>query len=221
MGDLGTLRDDLRAWTCRNTFQLPDALANDLINAGLELIQHAHDWTGQQGRSADIAYTSTDDGKALPTDFMWELCVSQRDASASAPAQALSAVPKLAGGRDAWLRAVGATSGTTSYELPGFDETFYYLWDEKIFLVPQPSSTVTLVLDYWAKLADLTGSGTNWWTAQAYTLTRWAALTQAFAFFQMYDALGNAEQQFQRALQVAIKRDTAARMSGSPRVRGL
>lgn len=220
---LDELRDAIRDETDKSETILTDARCLRFVRATLERMSNAHDWQGQ-GTSVVLTYTSTADGLDLPDDFISEKHVSQR-VTTSDPSQALLPLDKLNGGRQAWLDSFGKAN-TAARALPrtnAVDRLFYYLWDEKLFVVPNPSGDTSLVLDYIASPALLADDAiaSNFLTRRyGRTVVLAGAVREAYRFLRMWDAASQMEAVYQGFLDGALKRDMSTRLSGPKPVRG-
>lgn len=222
--NLGELRSRLRTWTDKPAAILTDTACDDCVRATLERMVNAHDWQGQ-GKSVTLSYASDTDGVELPEDFISEKHVSQVAPGQSDPSARLSPIPKLMGGRQAWLDSFNAATTNPRSPLPrgGTTGVHYYLWDEKLYIVPNPSGAMDVVLDYIEALAVLPTDplASNVLTRRyGHTAVAWGALREAYLFLHMWTAAERAEAVYQGMLDGALKRDLSTRLSGPKPQRG-
>lgn len=221
---LSELRDAIRQETDTPAAILTDALTLRFVRTALERISNAHDWQGQEA-TATLAYSAGTDGVALPADFVSEKHVSLVAPGVSDPSQRLRPIAKLMGGREAWLDSFG-TASTLQRQEPRFGaiETLaYYLWAEKLYIVPGPTSgQLDLVLDYIASPAELpdSPSASNFLTARyGRTVVLAGAVVEAYRHLRMWAAMKEVQAQFQLYLEGAIKRDRSTALSGPKHAR--
>lgn len=220
---------DLRTWLglYLNRTEQSTQISDLLINAGHDRLLRRHRWRGQEAHAA-ITYAPTDDGKALPSDFVEELVLSYNSADTD-PSKALTPVPKLAGGRVYWLMSRSPRSlrdqaypqvAALVNELGS--TWFYYLWEEKIYVVPNPSASSNFQLDYYKSLPPLvqTTNEDDWFTTNVKYVLLWAAIVEGWHFYHEIQRAAAAEIMFERVLLAAIKHDESIAMSGPPRSRG-
>jgi hypothetical protein len=206
---------------CETTTVLTDTDLDGFLNAALERIQHSHDWKGQQTTSATIAYGPTTNGSALPSDFITEVRLNEVLSGSSDPSLSLAPVPKVERGQ--WIQRIAYQSSSRTFPTPSLAGFYYYLWDEKLFVVPNPSTAMTFVLDYIATLADVSvTTTTNFFTLVHPALVKWGALVEAYTFLHEDERAGNAEAMFQKYWDAARKSDISAKAGGdAPRTRGV
>jgi hypothetical protein len=198
-----------------------------MVNAAMERMQQRHRWRGQEANAA-LTYGASDDGKALPADFVEELLLSYDDGS-SDPSRALTPVPKLAGGRVYWLMSRSPRSlqdqayPQVAALVSELGSTwFYYLWEEKFYVVPNPPGSTNFQLDYYKNLPILvdTTNEDNFFTDNYKHVLKWGALVEAWEFIHEGARADRADVKFERTLLAAIKHDESIAMSGPPRSRG-
>jgi len=220
MATFETIRTWIRDTTEKGSAILTDSIMEGIIQGALERMERAHDWRGQEVTSGNLTYTSTSDGIALPSDFVAEVQVYQKDTQQSDPSRALTPVKKLPGGRQTWARAESSRDLSDFHLKPNDRGPFYWLWDEKLYYVPNPSADITLVIDYWQNLAALT-TGSNFLTTLYPRTVYWAALVEAWHFLAQDDFAAQANGMFQNVmLPNAMKHNDSTLMSGEHRVRG-
>ncbi len=227
MGTLLTLTTWYRDYTDKNSTVLSDARCDEFAAAAQERLEQAHRWRGMEA-SYDFTYGNTDDGKAVPTGFISELIVSQEDSSQQ-PANSLTPLKKVEGGRIAWLLSRVQEGERDQYypqiaavSLTTIDDAYYYIWAEKIYIVPQPQSTTNYQIDYYGKVTALERGVTdsNWFTANYHNLMKWGGLVEAWSFLHEPQRAADAEAIFAQMLTRAIAHDRSIAMSGPPRGRG-
>lgn len=191
-------------------------------------MEQAHRWRAQE-KSYDFTYGASDDGKAVPAGFISELVVSYKDTSQSNPAIALTPLRKVQGGRIAWLLSRAPVTIRDSYypqvaapSLATVDDEYYYIWEEKIFIVPQPTTTKDYQLDYYGLVSVLVDPGTltNFFTTNYYNCLKWGAMVEAWAMLHESQREALAEVRFDKLLTRAVKHDISIAMSGPPHSRG-
>ena len=113
-----------------------------------------------------------------------------------------------------------AVPGVDSEDFPS---ELYYIYDEKIFIVPNPNSTLTFDLDYWQTLPALADPGqlTDFFTINYRPALKWGALAEAYYFLHEETRGNSAEARFQTLLGEAIRNDIQIQNSGPPRSRGV
>lgn len=225
MSGLTTLRILVRGYL--NRPEQSDTVTDEFINAGQDRMQQRHRWRGQEAHAA-ITYGPSDDGKALPTDFVEELLLSH-DSGNPDPSIALTPVPKLAGGRVYWLMSRSprtlrdqAYPQVASLVTELGSTCFYYLWEQKIYVVPNPAESTNFQLDYYKRLPELVVSTNedDFFTTNYKHVVKWGALVDGWAYYHETTRSAAAETMFERRLLAAIKHDESIAMSGPPRSRG-
>ena len=227
---LAALITQLRDYTNHNSTTLVSATVEVMVNAAVHRLNQDHDWRGQE-QNAEAPYSSTADGISVPSGFVKELLIAQQSTTAGVtPSSSRKPINKLVGGRTAWIDqfprlTTGRDAIFPAIAAPGDSSTpgfFYYLWDEKIFLVPNPSSDVLLSIDYFAWIPDLTLANNphNFFTRFYPDALRWGALVEVWAFLHEDERATRADALFEKYKGLAVKHDTQTVMSGPPRHRG-
>ncbi len=226
MATLPTLISDLRDLTRTTSTDLTDARGTRYLNRAMERMQDAHNWRGQEFSLTTVTYGPSDDGIALPADFISEEALWRQMPSVSNPSGKLRPVDKLPARRDWWQRVL-KTHPPNEQRFPASstavdDGPYYYLWEQKLFYNPNPNQAVNLTLDYYRRLADLalTTNESNFFTVVTPTVLLWGALPEAWAFLHEDERIGIAEARFALLLGQAIKNDRQLAASGGPRSRG-
>lgn len=220
---LNDLRGILRDECDKPATILTDARCLRFVRRVIERMVNAHDWQGQ-GKTALLTYDATTDGLDLPVDFISEKTISQIVPGASDPSQKRRPIPKLMGGREGWLSSFSAASSSArSAVRMSSDDVAYYLWAQKLYLVPNPSGPMQVELDYIEALQQLPDDAlASNVLMQRYGLTVVAsgALREAELFLHRWDRAKAHEEVFQGLLDGALKRDMSTRLSGPKHQRG-
>lgn len=232
MATISDLRTQLRDWTGTNSTILPNATCDAFVNHAMAIMQRAHRWRGQEATSASLTYGAGVGSITLAsvsvTDFIEERALYLYDAAQSTPSSQLKYMKRVR--RDEWVEHNFNISATQDQQfpqtaLPGAvpaDTLLYALWDERIFILPSPSSALTLMLDYWAFLADLSDANTsNFFSTQYPDLLRLGGLAEAYEFLHEDLRAEGYRNKFQAALKTAVDHDQRLQSSGGSKVRGV
>lgn len=220
-GDIAAVIRDLVGHTSTT---VTDALVLEAINTAIEEAQLTADWQPHD-QTWEATYPVNADGLALPEGIVFVYQWYQRDTTQTDPSRAL--VPLDETTRYQWQQRAIAGDASRVHPRPAVSGTYYYLWDGKVFVVPQPSTAIELVLDYRGWIRPLTTVATapspesqNYFTLQYQRTITWGALAI------IWHALGedgfetNADARAMRLLQRAVKHDAVLKSSGPPKVRG-
>jgi hypothetical protein len=210
---LNDLRTHIRNHTVFDNTKITDTIADIFLGTAIDEMVNAHDWQLRQATTLSFTYGPTTDGIALPEGFIADQAVYQIDTTL-APDSQRTFVTRLDGGRVAW---VGFTTGTNemdpgAFPQPSVDTTYYYLWGNSLFVVPNPSNDTTFQLDYLQDLSTLTD--TNPLIAFYPRTVLEGALREAYLWSHEEERAVVHEQRFRLLLDAAKKRDTGARMAG-------
>ena len=220
------LIDALQAYTQESTTTLPDATCAEFVNTAIRRLQRVHPYQGE-ATSADLTITTAGQ-TPLPADFIAETGVWLKDTSQTDPAQALSPIVRTS--RQAWVNAVDPdASRDTVYPnvaAPGDaspTQRGYYVQNGLLVIVPSPTSTITVQLDYTRLLADLVvnQAGSNHFTQRYPDVVRAGALAEAYRYRHEDERAMLWEQQFLAMAKESISQDEAPSMAGNKRTRGL
>jgi hypothetical protein len=215
MATLTTLRTAIRDYTLFPSSIFTDPICDELVNGVLESMEHLHNFQETLSRAA-LTYLTTSDGIALPDGFLGEEALYEVDPALTAdPSARLSEIPKIT--RAQWVQRVNASSGHPAFPRPSLRGFYYYLSGMALFVVPQPTTTVSLIFDHFLKSPPLTtGSPTNYATTQYYDCLKWGAIRDAFLFLHEEERAQAFAQRFQIAFTAATKRDFAQTAGGAP-----
>jgi len=226
MATLSDLRTVLQDWTGAGSTVLSTTITDACINGAIARMQQAHLWRGQEAVSASLSFAANAASASLPSDFIAEKAAYFYDSTQTAPSSQYEVIKRV--DRDWWFEQ--RTSDANTDQIfpqvadPGGDtetSTRYALWDDKLWLVPSPSSAVVVVLDYWALLTDLSsGSDSNFFTTRYPHIVRKGALAEAYDFLHEDERATLYRAQFEQELQRAILDDKTKAMSGGSRTRG-
>lgn len=223
-GTTGDIAAVIREITGHTSVTVTDTLVLEAINTVIEEAQIAADWQPQD-QSWECTYPRTADGIALPDGIVFVYNVFQRNLSQTDPAVALAPLGELT--RQQWIDRINAGDMSRAFPRPSISGSYYYLWDGKLFVVPQQSAALTIVVDYRGFVRPLTAIGTtlttessNYFTLTYQRMVTWGALAIVWHALGEDDFAMAAEQRGQRFLTRAIKNDAVLKSSGPPKVRG-
>lgn len=220
MATLAELRTQLRAHTVTTSTDLSDTQCDEFVNTAIERMQSQHDWGLQEAVSSPLTYGAATDGQSLPSDFIREVTVNEVDLTASDPSLQYLTIGKLEGGRAAWAERVHASDVSSTFPRPAISGRYYFLWAGSIYIVPQPSSDITVQVDYIKAQADLSGSSSNAFLTKYSRCVLWGALQVAYVFLHEPELAAAAGAVYADCLQAALKRDTSGRIGGGAKSRG-
>lgn len=211
---LAGLRTLVRDYLIMDTTKLPDATVDVFIGTALDEMINAHDWTLPQDTTQSFTYGATTDGVTLPTGFISDQAVYQIDATA-APDSRRSFITRLDGGRPAW---VGFTSQSTELEptqfpRPSVDTTYYFLWGTKLYIIPNPSSTLSYEMDYLDDSSTLADA--NPFVVKYPRTLLVGAVREAYLWNHEEERAAVWSERFKVMVDAAKRRDTGSRMSGA------
>ncbi len=229
MASIDDLVAQVRAHTASSTAVLPDATIAEFVNAKVRDLQRQHRFRGFGiVVSVDVPIPTTSGGMvALPADFVEETGVWLK--SGSDPAN-LTPIRKTL--RRFFIEAVDPTTTQLDTVFPNVaapsstlpSGIFYYLFGGFLFIVPKPNVALTVTLDYIALLPDLlvgmAPPQTNVLSNLFPDVLRWGGLHEAYLYLHEWEVAASMLQQFEAALQRAIRFDEAQAMSGPPHQRG-
>src|SRR5262245_37143704 len=155
MMTLAELRAQIRAHTVSlPQAHLTDTQIDEFIQTAIERLEQAQDWQFQQW-SVQLPYPDpvqpVVDYATLPTDFVLEASVFL----VSPEPSSLTPVRRLDAGRRAWAEYANAPNMNESYPVPTIDGPYYYIWQQRLYLIPPQgadSDPVTLQLDYYREV---------------------------------------------------------------------
>lgn len=229
MATIDTLITDLQTYTSAGSTRLPDADCTEFLNATIRRLQRVHPWLGEQ-HQVDLSI-GTGGLVPLPTDFVHEIAVWKKDTAQSDPAKALSTIQRTS--RSAWVRSEGTAAATADTIYPSIAQPtasntttslYYYLWDGTLVIVPTPTSTLTVTLDYIRTLPELVDNSgmANVFTTKYPDIVRTGALAEAYRYLHEWEVAGAYEALFQAQAREGITMDEAQSFAGAaPKVRGL
>jgi hypothetical protein len=228
MATIATLVDDVRTHTGQSGLTLLTSLCETFINNAILRMERRHNFRGQQVTLDPLPYPANTDFVPVPSDFVTERAVWQKNQSQTDPSRALAPMqsktlrrtwiesqnPAIL--RDSQFPAVAAPSATP------LSNQGYYIWNRGLYLVPTPSAAggISLVLDYIRVLPDLTGTQNNWFTDTLPDVVRSGAVAEAYRYLQEADAATLWEAVFQARITDAIRTDETLSLSGPPASRG-
>jgi len=227
MATLGDLRSDLRIWTStqNNPAVLPDVVCDECINGAISLMQESHLWRGQETTSIPLSYPASSESIALPEDFVAQRAIYQSTNGGTVPL--LAYMEKTL--RDEWLRSEQPAGGLRDPEYPqvappGTPDGWgirYAIWRERLYLLPVPTATVQLVLDYYARVPWLSDpTRANFFTMRYPHVVRYGALADAYSYLHEEDRSGTYRQMFEAMLARVILDDKNLRFAGGTTDRG-
>jgi len=223
---LAELQTYLRSHTATDTTILSDANTAFFVNGAIAKMQQAHLWRAQETISADTTYAANAASVAVPTGFIQERGVYIKNTASGAVASNLYFWVKRVD-RTHWHEEAPTTTRTDTVfpqvAAPGsaeVDEYYYAIWDDLIFLYPTPSTAVTLVVDYYARIADLT-TGDNVFTTTYAHVVRQGALAETYEFLHEDERAALHLQRFEQLLARAILDDKTIASGGGGSTRGV
>jgi len=228
MASLYSLRGDLRTWTAThaNAAVLPDPICDECVNSAIAVMAEAHLWRGQETTSIPLTYPATAESLPLPPDFVTHKAVYAQ--SSSGPPQQLGYIERTL--RDEWVRSETPAGGVRDPDYPqvapaGGSEMAgvqYAIWQECLYLLPIPSSDVSLVLDYFARPAPLTlADDHNFFTDRYLHVVRIGALADAYAYLHEDERSMAYRALFESWLTRTILDDKTTVLAGGTRSRGV
>jgi hypothetical protein len=229
MATLGDLITDLRNYTDRTSAIITDAIGTGFVNTAIDRMQEASAWQGQETISADLPYTSTDNGISVPTGFIYETSVWLKDTVTVDPSRALSPIDRIT--RAMWFERLtprrdpndAIYPASSDADFPDRGDRYYFLWGQKLYYVPNPSTTTQLVIDFYKRLDALSSGalgGSNFFTLTYAHVVRWGALAECWAFLHEDDRAKFADDRFKMLLIDGSKNDQYIKAGGGARARG-
>lgn len=227
MATIDALITALRAYTGETSTTAPDATILEALNTAMRRMQRVHGYQGPRGW-IDVV-VGTQGGTALPVDFVREYGVYQRDTTQTDPSRALRVIPRTTryawtteGGtadaeRDAIYPNVASASASSSNREYG-----YWIQGGEITIVPSPTTTLTVAIEYERTLPDLvSGSAlSNWFTARFPDVVREGGLAELYRYLHEWEVAGQHEQRFAALAQESRTADEAGMLAGPPQRRG-
>lgn len=231
MATVDDLAADVVAWTSTSATVVPTATAVECVNAAIRRLVRKHAWRYQQA-SVDLSFgPGAQAVAALPADFLAELAVWQKaDPPPDDPSTGLAPIQRTL--KPFWFAAVDPSSQRD----PVFPQTqrpdalarppdrHYYVWAGTLALVPAPSATLLVQLDYVRVLDDLVGAltpaQTNAFTTAFPDVVRNGALAEAYRFLHEFDVAALYEALFQQGREEAIAQDNTSAAAGLSKTRG-
>jgi hypothetical protein len=215
---LGELRAQLRAHlVILPPAHLSDAQIDEFIQTAIERLEQAHDWRFQQ-YSVTVPYPDAGlDFLALPADFVIEASVYLVNANGS-----LGPVRRLEAGRRAWAEYTNAPQINESYPVPSVDAPYYYIWQQRLYLVPVPSDPVTVQLDYCREFPrPLLATDAEGFLQYHPRAVLWGALQIAYLYLHEVELSAGVAQIYSDLTAGAAARDHGARVGATqePRTR--
>lgn len=230
-GTTGEIAARIYELTGHSSTTLPETLVLEAINTAIEEMQLAADWQPQD-QSWELTYQPDQDGATLPEGVIGLYDVYRRDPAQPDPSRQLVPLGELT--RHQWLERANAPDASRTFPRPSITGTFYYVWDGKLYVVPQPSAALAIVVDYRGFIRPLTNvtGGTiatstvpsteseNYFTRAYQRTVTWLALPIVWMALGEDEFMVAAEARGQRLLQRAIKHEAVLKSSGPPKVRG-
>lgn len=223
-GTTGEIAAVIRELVGHTSATVTDTLVLEAINTAIEEAQIAADWQPQD-QSWEVTYHTADDGLPLPEGVIFIYDVQQRNLSQTDPAKALAPLQEIT--RHQWIERINAGDMSRSFPRPSISGTYYYLWDGKLYVVPQTSAPIALVVDYRGLVrpltvvsTSLTTESSNYFTLQYQRAFTWGAMAIIWHALGEDDFAVAADQRAQRFLTRAIKNEAVLKSSGPPKVRG-
>lgn len=220
----------LQAYTEAGT-TLPAADALECVNLTVRDMQRRHDFRFMQ-QSVDLIITGgTVNSVELPLDFLREVYVYTRDTGQSNPSDALFPIQRVL--KPHWFeqRSPLANVDPTfpNVAAPALrtvvtDARGYYVWAGKLWIVPTPSSAITISLDYSRIIPDLVlGEPTpdfNDFTIGYPDVVRAGALAEAYDFLHEEGRATRWDGRYEKRLKAAVDADNAIAFAGPSPKRG-
>lgn len=204
-----------------STTVLPDADILEAVNAAQEYMwQAGSTWRSLDSRFA-FDYLASTDGMSLPSGIEKIVNVWQMDTTQSNPSLARTEIPQTT--RAAWVDFITTGQPSETFTLPE-PALHFYLFDELLYLVPQPSGTTRIEVDYTGAPNELATTGPNvesHFTRHYYRTLYWGALSNIFAFLGQDDRAALAELEFMGRFDRAKAVETTATLLGGKRIRGI
>jgi hypothetical protein len=233
MPTIADLTSDVLTLTNQSRLIFLQSVLEQFVNDAIRRMERRHHFRGQEVTLDPLPYPSGADFVPVPADFVTDRAVWQHNtANTTDPSRALAAIGKKIlrpmwvemleppNQRDSLFPAVAASNPPASSLGPLLAHSFYYIWNRGLYIVPTPSQTITLTLDYVRVLPDLTGAQSNWFTDHVQDVVRAGAVAEAYRFLQLADAANIWEQTFQQRLDDAIRQDSTLQLSGTKAARG-
>lgn len=224
MSTLTALVTDLRDYTEETATTLPTALLEGILNRARQRMMRKHGFQGQQ-TTLDFTYTGGAASSAVPADFVAEYGLWRRTVNVADPSATLAPIPRLL--RRQWIEARGGLVQPRDTIFPQTADPAstlptqsYYIWKRAISIVPTPTAALTLTLDYFAKLVDLTGATSDALTDTYPDVLLALGLAEVYGYLHEYDAMGVWAQTGTERLGQAIVDDERLAASGPVKTRG-
>lgn len=203
------LKTKLKAWLRRGTDL--DSYLNDFINGAIWELERTYNFDHMGIRKSNISVALGDSLVTIPTEFSgiknikWAFMVDSSGKRlpmrVEQEAQAIYMSPDLTNDKNepSLISIIDTATRTT-----------------KSFLI-RPTASYACTLDISANVFSTELSGdtdTNAWTDSLWPLTLWASCMQASPYLINDDRIPMWERKMERALQLAIKGQKSAKMSG-------
>ena len=223
---LTDLRQALRDYTAVGSTILTDAIVDECVNTALRDLLRSHAWRGQE-YSMEFTYTAGQEAEALPGDFVVEKALSDKTVLTSAPSDRNRTIPRITRWR--WLEGNPAIISRDPVfpqladpsATPTLIDRAYYLWQDYLYVVPTPTVALTLTLDYYRLLPDLsTDQPTNAFTRLYPEVLRFGALANAYQFLHEEERAALWTQLYIGARDRAIRHDQQIATGNGPYDRG-
>ena len=192
-----------------------------LNDAQERMVQSSDEW-----RALDLTFPFTyglgTDGVLLPSNLEKFADLYAIDSAQTDPS--LRRAPLGQVDKGAWVERITQPDASDTFPVASVSGSYWYVWAEKIYLVPQPSAATAFELDYLGAPEDLTVSGPaaqNYFTRRYYRTLFWGGLIGVNDFLGEDDRAAFAERRFEKFLERAQAAETAYRTSGPKRTRGV
>ncbi len=220
---IATLIQDILDHTASSTTVMSQTIREEFVNGAIRRCARFHTFRGQRA-TADLTYGASEDSIALPVGFVTELAVWSRSTSITDPSRRLSPIDRTL--RRMWIEAQDPQTLRDSIypntARPGALTTsgFYYIWLDRLHIVPTPTATTYLTIDYTRLLPDLTGTDANWFTEVLPDVVRAGALVEAYLYLHEDERAAAWDAVYAKRITDAIRYDETLTLSGPPASRG-
>lgn len=226
INDVNTLITLLRSRVnIQDAVQLLSADILECINGAQErMVQASHEWSVLE-QIWQTTLPANTESILQPPSVMQIMRVFQKDETQSDPTLSLS--PLTPTTRDQWFDRITMPDVSRTFVQPSITGAYYYLFDDRLFVVPVSSAPITLVIDYKGPPPDLVidtagkPNTFNYFTQHFFRTLKWGAEAELWHHLGQDDMRAYAEGRFELSFAKARNTASALQASGPPKHRGI